>query len=112
MQFEKVVDGVMRYLDREIFSKMSPWQEVIARAVVGRYAENTEGLKQSIINNGFIRSMGVVDHEGNVDVDSILHSLKREIERKGSVDIAIPMFGKVTIKPVDIDVLRNDLEWR
>ena len=56
--------------------------------------------------------MGVVDHQGNVDVDGVLTSLKREIEKKGSIEVKIPMVGKITFRPEDIDTIRNDIGWR
>jgi hypothetical protein len=109
MPFEQVLDGVMRFLNREILSKMDGWQEVVARAVVGRVIGNTDALKQTIISNGLIKTMGVVDCQGNVDVDGVLTSLKREIEKKGSIEVKIPMVGKITFRPEDIDTIRNDI---
>ena len=112
MPFEQVLDGIMRYLNREILAKMSSWQEVIARAVVGRFVENTDALKRSLINNGFVKTMGIIDYQGNVDVDGLLSGLKRELEKKGSVEVQIPMVGRIVFKPEDLDALRNDIGWR
>jgi hypothetical protein len=40
-----------------------------------------------------------------VDVDSLIKDIKKEIERKGSLVVSIPMFGKLTFKPSDANVL-------
>lgn len=112
MPFEKVIDGILRYLDREIFSNMNDWQEFMARLIVGRITENADSVKQYLTKNGFVRTLGVFDYEGNMDIDSILHDVKREIERKGSLQIDIPLIGKMTFKPADVDMLRDDIYRR
>ena len=112
MQFEKVLDGVCRYIDREILANMNDWQELLARIVVGRVCSNAESIKTYLTQNGFIRTMGVIDHEGDVDVDAVLRDIKTEIERKGSLQVNIPLVGNLTFKPGDIDILRDDIYRR
>lgn len=109
MPFEKVVDGIIRYLDREIFANMNDWQEIIARIVVGRISENADAVKEYLIKNGFVRTLNVIDRDGNVDVEAILRDIKKEIERKGVLKVEVPLVGKLTFKPADIDVLRDDI---
>jgi hypothetical protein len=103
--FEKVIDGLARWIDDEIFPKMNDVQELIARMFIGRVVENTENIKKSFVENGIIRTFGVVDSDGMVDVDALVADLKREIARKGKIVIHIPMFGKITFVPEDIDGL-------
>lgn len=112
MPFERVVDGLMRYIDREILSNMNDWQEIVARIVVGRISTNSLAIKQYMINNGFIRTLGIIDSDGVVDVEHLLLDLRTEIERKGSLQIDVPMVGKLCFKPADIDMLKNDIGWR
>lgn len=109
MPFEKVVDGIIRYLDREIFANMNNWQELIARIVVGRISENADAVKEYLTKNGFVRTLNVVDRDGNVDVEAILRDIKREIERKGVLQVEVPLVGKLTFTPADVDVLRDDI---
>jgi hypothetical protein len=104
-KFEKVVDGIAKYIDFEIYSGMNDLQEVMARIVIGRLIENEDAIKKSIVNNGVIRTFGFVDSEGMVDVDSLRADVKKEIERKGKLTISIPMFGKLTFVPEDVDVI-------
>lgn len=109
MPFEKVVDGIIRYLDREIFANMNNWQELIARIVVGRISENADAVKEYLTKNGFVRTLNVIDRDGNVDVEAVLRDIKREIERKGVLQVEVPLVGKLTFKPADVDVLRDDI---
>ena len=107
VKFETVVDGINRYLDREIYKNLNDLQEFVARLTVGRINQNMDAIKTSLMANGFIRTMGVIDHDGMVDVDSILQEVRKELERKGSIQFEIPMIGKFTFHPADVEVLRE-----
>lgn len=106
-KFESVVDGLYRYIDHEIMTNMNDLQEIVARIAIGRVAENQEKIKQSLMSNGVIRSFGIMDSEGFVDVDSLARDLKREIDRKGKVSVSIPMIGRLTFNGQDIDTIKQ-----
>ena len=104
-KFEKVVDGIAKYLNAEIYSGMNDLQEIMARIVVGRLIGNEAGLKKALVNNGVIRTLGIIDGEGMVDLDALAKDLKREIENKGKLEISIPLFGTFKFVPDDVDTL-------
>ena len=104
-EFEKVIDGMSKYINDEIYAGMNDLQEFAARVIVGRIVNNQENVKDMLINNGFIRTFGIIDNEGMVDVDSIANDIKREIARKEKITFNIPMFGRMTFKPTDVDML-------
>lgn len=109
VSFEQIIDGVARYLNKYLFSKMNDFQEVIARIAVGRIIGNPEALKQSLQANGIVRTFAVMDSDGNVDLEPIMRDLKREIERKGKLTVEIPMFGKISFLPQDIDEIYREI---
>ena len=88
---------------------MNSLQEIGARLIVGRVIGNPEVLKQNLINNGFVKTLAIMDSEGNVDLEPIMKDLKREIEKKGKLVIEIPMFGKMTFVPADIDDIYKEI---
>ena len=45
VSFEHTVDGINRYLDREIYGGLNGLQEFVARVVVGRVNQNAEIIK-------------------------------------------------------------------
>ena len=104
-KLETVIDGIAKYIDREIYSGMNDIQELMARVVVGRMIDNTEAIKEALVSNGIIRTFGIIDSEGMVDVDSLARDVKKEIERKGKLVITLPMFGKMTFMPEDVDAI-------
>lgn len=104
-KLETVIDGIAKYIDREIYTGMNDIQELMARVVVGRMIDNTEAIKEALVSNGIIRTFGIIDSEGMVDVDSLARDVKKEIERKGKLVITLPMFGKMTFMPEDVDAI-------
>lgn len=104
-RFETVLNGIAKYIDNEIYSNMSETQEFVARLVVGRVLGNEAEVKKTLVSNGFLRTFGIIDNEGMVDVCALARDIKREIERKGRVSFTIPMFGKMTFESCDVNVL-------
>lgn len=108
-EFEKVIDGLSKYINDEIYAGMNDLQEFAARVMVGRIINNQENVKEMLINNGFIRTFGIVDAEGMVDVESLANDIKREIARKEKITFNVPMFGRMTFKPSDVDMLYQNI---
>lgn len=107
MSFEKVINGILRYLNAEIFSKMSSWQEVLARVAVSRMIGNADVLKQSLIDNSFFRTFAIIDSHGNIDVDGLMRDLRAQIAEKGKLVITLPMLGSFTFTADDVDELHR-----
>lgn len=104
-EFEKVINGISRYMNDVIYSGMNDWQEFAARVMVGRILENPNNLKETLTSNGFIKSFGIIDNDGYVDVAALAKDIKREITRKEKISFTIPIFGKYTFTPADVDAL-------
>lgn len=109
IEFNRVVDGINRYIDSNIYSGMNDWQEILARIAVGRFFDNQENIKKTLIENGYIKTFAIMDANGNVDVENLGRELKREIERKGQLSVSIPLFGKMTFTAKDVNELYREI---
>lgn len=107
VKFEKVVDGINRFIDKEIYSNLNDAQEIMVRLVVGRLNSNTESIKSMLMTNGFAKTLCLVDSEGNVEIDQLLQEIRREIERKGTLEFSIPLIGRIKFTASDVDVLKD-----
>ncbi len=103
-EFNQVVDGLVKYIDKNIFPSMNQIQEFASRVIIGRLISNSDNIKTMLINNGFIRTFGIIDEEG-VELEGLLTDIKKEIARQGKISFDVPMFGKMTFVPGDVDVL-------
>lgn len=110
MNFDRVLNGIMKYLDKEVFSNMNDWQEMLARIAVSRLIGNSEQLKATIIHNPFVRTFAIVDENENVDIDGLYKDIKEQIKAKGKLEFALPMFGTFRFTETDIDKLYNTIK--
>lgn len=109
VEFEKVIDGISRYMNSEIYAGMNAWQDFAARIMVGRIVGNQEAVKDMLMNNVFAKTFGIVDSDGMVDVDSLAKDIRRELARRERMTVEIPMFGKYTFSPSDVDALYQEI---
>ena len=105
MEFEKVLKGINKYLNNEIYSNMNDWQEVLARMAVSRFIGDGNKLKESLINNGYVKTFAIMDESGDVDIDGLYKELKNQLEQKGKMTIKLSVFGNFTFTPADVDKL-------
>lgn len=107
VKFEKVVDGINRFIEKEIYSNLNDAQEIMVRLIVGRLNSNADGIKEMLMTNGFAKTLCLVDSEGSVEIDQLLQEIRREIERKGCIEFSIPLIGKIKFVATDVDVLKD-----
>lgn len=107
MSFERILNGIVRYLNCEVFGKMNEWQEMFARIAVSRLIANPDALKRAVIDNAFIKTFGIIDADGNIDVNGLLQDMRTHISQKGKLTISLPMFGTFTFGVEDVDKLYN-----
>lgn len=109
MEFEKVLKGIMKYLNNEIYSNMTDWQEMLARIAVSRIIGNSENLKKSLIENPFIKTFAIIDDDGNVDLEGLIKDIKTQMEQKDKLSFSMPIFGKFTFTANDVDKLHHTI---
>ena len=105
MTYEAVIQGIINYLNKEILSTMADWQAMLARIAISRVLTVKGDLKDAVTGNAFLQSMGIVSVDGMVDVDGLMRDLKEQIGLAGKLEIVLPVFGKYTFTPEDVDVL-------
>lgn len=107
MNYETVIQGIIRFLENEIYTGMNDWQEILARIAVSRLLKNKDQFKEFLRANTFVQTFGIMDSDGRIDVDGLMRDLKEQIARKGKIEISIPMFGKFGFVESDVDRLEE-----
>lgn len=105
MDFNSVLNGVVKYVDKEIVANLNPWQEVLARIAIARTINNADAIKDLICNNAFARTFAIADDGGNIDAEGLIRDLKNAMQQKGHIEVDIPMFGKFKFVESDVDKL-------
>lgn len=109
IEFEKVVNGLSQYINKNIYVGMNDWQEIAARIAVSRVLDNEEKIKKFLMENGYVRTFGVMDDEGNIDIENLGKELKQAVELKEKVVVSVPFFGKMTFTSKDVDELYREI---
>ena len=107
MSFERVLNGIVRYLNCEVFKEMNDWQEMFARIAVSRIIGNPEALKHAVMDNAFIKTFGIIDADGNIDINGLMQDIRTHISQKGKLTVSLPMFGSFTFTAEDVDKLHR-----
>lgn len=113
MNFEKVLNGIKKYIDKEIFASMTDWQKVIAGIALSRITGNSEKFKNILMSNPVARAMAIIDDEGNVDVDGLMNDIRDQIRTKGKIEFSVPLFGNFKFTESDVDKLHSTIrgDW-
>lgn len=105
MRNEAIINGIVRFMNANMFPVMTDWQELIARNVVGRAVKHADKLCEVIGENAFIRTLGYTDSEGNIDIEGILADLREQIAVKGKLVLKLKLMPTYTFTPTDVDEL-------
>lgn len=105
--FETVFNGIVKFLDREAYANFTDWQKLLARLAMSRVIGGRDSIKDTLMNNTFVKTMAVIDEDGMVDIEYILDEIKTHLTEMGKVEVDIPLFGKFKFVPGDVDKLRG-----
>ena len=105
MKTEKVIEGVIRYIDRNIAPQMNGLQEVGYLTACELVKDNPEVINTYIKKNILLRTYIATDGEGNIDVDRLYNALEKVIAKKGMLSFEIPLYGNFRLEPSDLRAL-------
>jgi hypothetical protein len=103
MKFEKIIDGLTKYINANLYPTMNDWQKLIAVDVVGRAIKKSAELYGTLQVNPFVRALGYIDSEGNVDIEGIVGRIKEYAREKGKIETNIPFMPAWKFTEQDID---------
>ena len=102
--YDKVMNGLAKYIDTEIVSKVPGWKKWIVGSGIGMLLSNAENVVTQIKNNEFVKLLNIIDDYNNIDVENIYKELKRQAQ-KGSIEVELPMVGTFVLNEQDVDKL-------
>lgn len=102
----KIEQGVAAYLDSELMPKLpeTGLEKILAGTAISLVIRRGGKILDSYRNNKTVQLLGIMDAEGNVDIDVLAEELKKNMPADG-VKIDVPMIGAMTFHKSDIDKL-------
>lgn len=101
-EYNKVINGIAKYIDEEIVEKIGGWQKWVIGSGVGLMLSNTSGTFNQLKNNELVKMLNIIDKNDKIDVDKIYKELKKQA-KKSSATFDVPMLGPTTLNEQDVD---------
>jgi hypothetical protein len=102
--YTQVYNGIAQYIETDILSNISGWQKWVVGAGISMALSKGNEIFEKIKEIPIIKTLGVIDSKGNIDVDELYKYLKEQAE-KSSITINNPITGAITFDKKDIDRL-------
>lgn len=108
VSINKIEQGVAAYLDSELMPKLpnSGFEKVLAGTALSLAIRRSGNILDSYKNNKAVQMLGIMDKDGNVDVDVLAEELKKNIPTEG-VKVDVPIIGALTFHKDDVDKLHE-----
>lgn len=103
---EQIEKGVAAYLDVELMPKLpnSGFEKVLAGTALSLIIRRSGNILDSYKDNKMVQLLGLMDSEGNVDVDILAEELKKNIPTEG-MKVEVPIIGSMTFHKEDVSKL-------
>ena len=101
-EYNKVLNGIAKYVDNEIVSKVAGWKRWIVGSGVGLALSNTTNTFNQLKNNEFVKMLNIIDENDRIDVDRVYQEMKNQAQ-KSSITFDAPLLGPITLNEQDVD---------
>lgn len=106
----QVLNGITNYAEKEIIAKLPTAGKWIIGAGIGMAMQNIQKIITDLGKNETVKMLGVVDENGNIDVDSVTQHLKESAKKYGKMRVQIPILGEMTFSDEDIEMVKKYIE--
>lgn len=103
---DKIEKGIANYLDAELMPQLekNSLEKVMVGTAASLLIRKTGTIIEGCKDSKLVQMLGIMDAEGNVDVDTLVAELKKNITKEG-VKVDIPILGTLTFHKDDVDKL-------
>lgn len=106
---EQIVNGLVRYADQEILAKMPLKEQIIASTALFVAVKNKQYVFRNLRDNEYVKMLGVVNENKEIDAEAILDGLKESLSKYGNLKVELPFkgAGSFTFTPEDADLMKR-----
>ena len=102
-----VAEGIVDYAEESILPMMQGWQMWTAAAALELMRTRAEQLVPALAENDMLKTFGLIDAEGRLDIDAALDVCKSTVSKHGKLSFELPMFGKFALSEADFDEIAD-----
>ena len=106
VSIDKIEKGVANYLDAELMSQFqgNSVEKVLVGTAASLLIRKSGTIVEGYKDNSVVKMLGIMDDNGDVDVDILAEELKKNISKEGFV-VDVPILGTLTFHKEDVDKL-------
>lgn len=104
---EQILNGIIVYIDKEVIPHLSTAGKWYVGTMVTLLSSRYNHFYEEMVDNSFIKSLGIVDDRGMVDLDLLVVSLMENAEKYGKLQINVPVIGTMTFSSDDVSLLEK-----
>ena len=104
---EQFMNGILTYIDKEVIPVLPTAGKWGIGTVVLLVTDKYSRLFDEITSNPIIKSIGIVDTDGNVDVERLSEALKISADKYGKMTLSIPIIGNLTFTSSDVEKVKH-----
>jgi hypothetical protein len=110
MKIDKVIAGLVRYIDNNMLPSFDDDQQTLYLIACEMATQYPDAVLNLINGNLALRIFLSPDKDGNIDVDRAIKILKATAQRKGKLSMTVPRFGTVAFSAEDFDEIYRHLK--
>lgn len=105
---DKIEKGLAGYLDAELIPQFqnNPMEKMLVGTAASLAIRKSGNIISSYKDNKIVKMLGIMDANGNVDVDTLAEELKKNMPKEG-VKVEVPVIGVMTFHKEDVDKLHK-----
>ena len=102
-----LIPALSRFIDENVLAHYPPnsMKRILMAGAVSLYLKQNEQMIDTLTSNPLFTSLGVVQDNGQIDIEPIRDTLKNEINKAGFMRLSLPVIGDVDFTTEDVDAL-------
>lgn len=104
VNYSKVINGLEKFINEEIISKMVGTPKILMNVVVGVVVARATEIFQMLKENSIVKALKIVNENDEVDIEILYTELKKQVQKVPLI-FDFKMLGTITLSEVDVDKL-------
>lgn len=103
----QVMTGLINYIDNEVIEHLEVGGKWLLGAGVILLSKNIEQSIDTISKNDFLVQLGIVNSDGDFDVEKLSSCFQESAQKYGKLEINLPIIGEMRFSADDIRLLEK-----
>ena len=104
---EQIKAGIGNYIQTRLMPRLDGKRQFLLGTVYGLCVNKMDTLIAHAAQNPTVRALGVVQENGEIDIDALYSAALAQMQTQGKVSVEIPLLGAFAFDENDLRELRQ-----